>query len=551
MKRLIVTLLSSIVVLITVGQNNPMVVVGDMKIAANGTMRSEGTVNMKTTTVKKSVIVNEGTIDIAGGGIIFYSDTDKDGMLMTKSGGKVTAPTDASKVKVHKVFERNNFWYAISFPFDVNVNAVKNVTTGATNRFGTDFWVYEYDSERRANTGLMDDKNWKAMTGTVIKRGKGYRILSLARELEFPAAAYPTTTVKADSLFAYSNKDLDNLVDYKHKDQNLVQYYPEGRGWNYIGGLNTCAFDLEFPTNFTITIDGVTNGGWNKTIYYMRRGSEAFDQKLLTVDDAIASPFVPFFVQTKGKDVGSSKIVAKFLNKGISVENARPADFRSSEAATTEDIIWSLNLRAGEPADHIYLVFGDNYKDDYLIEEDALKMFSKGELQLWTEVSSSPLFVNALPKKGGKEVKIGVSVPEAGQYTFEFTRKIDDGHFIQSALLLDKIDGTKTDVLAQTYSFAAKAPFDTSDRFILYVNNIPTGLDALDSPSVYAYAQEGLLTVKNVASGDKIQVVDLSGRIVASGVAQSNEFSTPLNQTGVFIVNVKGERNAVLKVLSK
>jgi hypothetical protein len=46
-------------------------------------------------------------------------------------------------------------------------------------------------------------------------------------------------------------------------------------------------------------------------------------------------------------------------------------------------------------------------------------------------------------------------------------------------------------------------------------------------------------------------VLDLSGRIVASGVASSNEFSATLIQKGVYLVNVKGEKAAVLKVVNK
>ncbi|MCL1938750.1 MAG: DUF6383 domain-containing protein [Candidatus Azobacteroides sp.] len=561
MKRLIITLLSSIAFLVVVGQSNPTVVVGDMKIAANGTMKSVGAVNMKATDVQNSRMVNNGTLNVAGGGIIFYSAPGKDGLLLTNEGATVTAPTDSRNVKMHKVFEDNEFYYAISFPFDVNTNSITNAATGEVLSVNYDpsdgvsykgLYIFEYDSQNRANTGLFGS-NWKNFSGSVLKRGTGYRILSYdAPEVEFPAATYPSSN--SDSLFAYSNKNLNGLIDYIKRDASgnpsQVGDYPEGRGWNYIGGLNTSAFDLRKALDFTI--DG--SNEWNQAIYYMKP-NETYVQLLLRVNDAIASPYVPFFVQVRGGDnSGNATIAAHFYKDGVTISDAVPTDFRASEAAN-EDVICSLTLRSDlrdDDSDDIYLVFGDKYKDEYRIQEDAVKMFSNNEPQLWANVNSIQLFANALPRDGeGKVVNLGFSVPKAGQYTFEFANKLGDGQFVKKAILEDKTTGTQTDVLTKTYSFTANDASKASDRFVLYVNRSATGIDAVESPTVYAYVQDGRLTVKNVANGDKIQVVDLAGRVVASGIAQSSEFSTLLNQKGVFIVNVKGEKNAVLKVLSK
>jgi len=408
-------------------------------------------------------------------------------------------------------------------------------------------YIYEYDSQKRANTGSTKD-NWKRFDGQTLERGKGYRILSYVRDVEFPAKAYPTGG--SNALFAYNDKEVLGLKDYINDVPNLVQYYPNGRGWNYLGGVNTSAFDVK--QSFNVIVDG--QASWNQAIYYMDTDEE-YQSLLLKPgmdDNAIASPYAPFFVQVRGEDnTGSAEITAHFYKAGVTVSDAVPSDFRASETAN-DDVIWSLDLQSGDASDHVYLVFGDQYKDGYRIQEDAFKMLSSAKPQVWAEVESIQLFANALPRDDGKEVKLGFSVPATGQYTFAFVHKVGDSQFVKKAILEDKVTGTQTDVLAQTYSFAANEPSkQITDRFVLHVNRSVTGVSAVESPSIYAYVQEALLTVKNVANGDKIQIVDLSGRVVASGIAQSNEFSTPLNQKGVFIVNVKGEKNAVLKVLSK
>jgi hypothetical protein len=55
----------------------------------------------------------------------------------------------------------------------------------------------------------------------------------------------------------------------------------------------------------------------------------------------------------------------------------------------------------------------------------------------------------------------------------------------------------------------------------------------------------------NLNTGDKVQILDLTGRIIASGVATSNTYSSQANQKGVYIVSVKGVKTATLKVLNK
>ncbi|MDR0866627.1 MAG: T9SS type A sorting domain-containing protein [Candidatus Symbiothrix sp.] len=543
MKRLVTILLSAIMLTgLSFGQTAPVVVYGNVKVATGGNVKSAGTVNVKSANAPhaKGVIVNEGTLNLGDEGIIFYSNgsngwtgasgtitgTGSDGLLVNKT--TVNYSGDASKIRVRKEFPVATFWYSVSFPFDVNIADIQ--TTGSTAaKYRTNYWVYEYDSDARANNGDATVGNWKRVPAaeTYLKAGKGYRVLSQLPELEFPAKAL--ATYSNSSLFTYANKSVP-VTDFKHANEDLVGYYQEGRGWNYIGGLNTSNFNLAQMT---------TDLDWNETIYYMDVEGGSVEKYKPRTLSTIHSPYTPFFVQIS--DNGSFT----YKKEGITLDAHH---FRSSER-TANDILSLTLINDENVSDVNYIVLGDKYKDTYLVSEDAFKPVYDDELQIYSVVENVPLFRNALLRTGEKEVILGVSAPFQGQYTFELT---DENNSVNSVVLLDKENNQETDLLSQTYSFYVDDVFNTSDRFVLYINKTATSIGSLgDASKVYAYADNAVLTVKNLKSGDNVQILDLAGRTIASGIAQGSEYSMSLKEKGVYIVNVKGEKNTVLKVLNR
>ncbi|MDR2859803.1 MAG: T9SS type A sorting domain-containing protein, partial [Mediterranea sp.] len=209
----------------------------------------------------------------------------------------------------------------------------------------------------------------------------------------------------------------------------------------------------------------------------------------------------------------------------------------------------NLSDQGKNTVDKSYILLKGQYSDGYQVGEDAIKMFNPNTLQLWSKLGEEDLFVNALSEEGEKEIPLGISVPSAGNYTFSLN---DLSDLVHSATLLDKYNEQTIDVLSEDYSFHAQGPANITDRFVLFLKDAPISVDPAHLSSIIAYADHSILTVKNIDEGDFIQVVDITGRIVHSGVtSQTGVYTTPIAEKGVYIVTVKGKQNAVIKVLNK
>ena len=151
--------------------------------------------------------------------------------------------------------------------------------------------------------------------------------------------------------------------------------------------------------------------------------------------------------------------------------------------------------------------------------------------------------------KDDREVRMGFTVPEAGDYTLSLNPMRQED--VRNVILADKVTGKQVDLLQTPYSFNTGSVTGETGRFSLFINSSYTEIPAIESKGIYAYVKDNILTVKKLTEGDRIQVLDLSGRIIASGKAAGNEFSVALSRKGIYIVTVSGEKSSVLKVLNK
>jgi hypothetical protein len=576
MRRLFITLLSSIVVCLSFGQS-PMVVVGDVRIASNGTMKSVGTINVKASSVaaatdtmpikksNKGVIVNDGKLQIDEG-IIFYSNAVRDGMLvnLNENNGVVTTKiADPGKVMVCKKIKTGEL-IPISFPFEVDVTKMRFADSGQSIDYNSgsnqqDLYIYTYNSQKRAETGKTDG-NWDLMTAIPnnrLEKGKGYMMyvnddIPGTVEILFPAADFT-------NLFEYADKSVDIRFYY---DSQPAYYKPNGTGWNYLGGLYTSSFTMtRTRSNPTMIENTIAAYFLNKSGSY-----QCIDLSIgvpldsLSSAPMVLSPYTPFFIKTDSLKIGDPNVEA--LNKSLTYKkegiqkayggDAWPTDFRSSQEED-EDILFLKLINEKLDFDNIYIKFNGAYKESFDVREDGMKMFSSQSAaspDLWMTHEYSSLSINGLPyKEGGREINLGVITKAAGQYTFKLYNVAN--YMVKKAILLDKETGAETDLLTGTYSFQANGAMNTDKRFVLFVDYSFTALPTVEDAGIYAYTDNGLLFVKNLKAGDDVRVMDLAGRLVVSGKAVSSEFSTPLAQKGVYIVNVKGAKNTALKVLNR
>jgi hypothetical protein len=437
-------------------------------------------------------------------------------------------------------------------------------------------WIRWYDGQRRANRGVNDYENWDEFddTDAYLEPGVAYRIISYK-----------------DSVLDFNLKNAEaikNLFKYEDKTGTLVKYYTDpnhrlldnspSEGWNILGGLNTSSFKLN-KTNLGWTTDTIS-----VIYYYDKNVSGTWRAKLLSQDDIILSPYVPYYVQT-GYD-----FTLKYVKDGLEIGVASPIGFRSStaEAEIPNDMLRLSFTKGTLPitavndgsnpdliSDRMYFEFSNGFRDRFILGEDALKLLTdvnealSPQLWSWYEapalladgspvmrnntpvIDNFPLFLNRLPRPGAdKKITLGVSVPETGAYTFGLEALRNES---LQAVVLHDVDANKyVDLLSDDYSVPNLAKGEYTKRFELFITESVTQVDnILKGIDIFAYAENNILTVKNLQNDDRVKVLDLSGRTIAYGTVSGNEFSVNLNQKGVYLVDVRGDKNVVLKVLNK
>ena len=576
MKRLITIFLSSFIVISLSGQTQdlPMTVVGDVYVDNTGIMKSLGPVHLMAVSADTMArLANYGKLDMDT--IIFYSNDVSDGLLMNQADLAATAKGVVTpEVAVRKTFKKSNAWYQISFPYDVYIGrtsggadpliGVVNPLTGKQLVRGDDFQVQYYDGQKRAEVGKNVDTIWVTLPAseTVMKKGVGYRVAVKLTKLaadtagaamgRFSVDFYAKSSPKITELF---NRDIKG-VDLAYPYTGHWAYDDNSYGWNAIGGLNS----TEYLVNSS-TIE------YPDPVYYWGDATGKWEELYPSAETGTLRPYAVIFVKTKTNNadfltflktrVASNHGGFTYVGNGSGLTVEPEGDiFRSSSSASTEDLL-ELQLADAKNAftSKIYFQFDDAYTSAFKSAEgDAIRLETKSTVApiVWAVSYNEHdvkyiTFVDRLPY-GEHEVPLGVNIPAAGEYNFSMREVFNEK--IKSAVLWDKVTNIKTELFTSGYSFKSTGSINLESRFVILLNKSITSIDQIGGTSeIYAFAENNVLTVKNLNTGDKVQVLDMAGRLVASGEASGDTYSVTLNQKGVYVVNARGEK--ILKVLNK
>jgi len=584
MKRFITIFFTIVLSVGLWGQSVPMTIVGDVYVSSNGKMLSKGSVHLQALSSQRQARVdNNGEMKVDSA-IIFYSNDSIDGLL--RNLGTITVTHDTVIVRKTFPIVKNGGYgynYQISLPFDVKVSngiVVLDPTMGPTMKAGNynpitlgNFYLQVYDAQKRANRGINDDYNWVPnlpgnvlSTGVgvmdtvqILRKGLGYRFML---DTDYP----DNTTV---DFIAMTPGDVTQLFSNVQKTHPLVWYphtynpsnYPLSRqlvdstvaiseGWNAFGGLNSTYFQFN-STPATYSLNGNTTG----TVYYWDGVSGMYKEltSLPVGQVGTLRPYGVIWAQTNAVGGGSFT----FNSGGLRLTNSgAPTLFRSSQTYA-DDILGLRLINTTNEADSsiIYFRFGQYSKDFKKTEDDfRLETSNKVHPIVWSvgKVAGNDsggtynLFVNSLPF-GENEIPLGVNIPKAGSYAFSL-REFFNGS-VSSAVLKNGLTGEQKDLLKEDFYVDFNAAYNGTERFVLYINRSITSITPSSEKTIYAFTDNNLLTVKNLSQGDAVQVLDVAGRVMASGVATGDSFTATLNQKGVYIVNVKGIKT--LKVLNK
>jgi len=475
----------------------------------------------------------------------------------------------------------------MSFPFDVNFGNggiklfdSKDPGKDLTLVYNTHFMIQRYDEQKRANSGLNVDENWvnirdnlgahgvrDAWDENILPAGTPCRIAVKltsvspndtvgASEGRFSLDFHARNSDNITELFRYGTKGYD-LTFAKSPFFNTTGY---SEGWNAIGGLNSSNFVVQGSIiNKTVKFheSNSNSKSGDRTIHY-RTNDYGWSEIDLDSEVGTLRPYAAIFVQThaqsalnRSNDDGGFEYYSDGLNLGS--VNGSPI-FRSLQNYSKDIIgLQLIDAQNNSEPSNIYFKFDEGLSNFYKSSEDGIRLqtqslnrpilwsLSKGE---GTEINYE-IFSNSLPK-GDNEVAIGINLPAAGEYVFSLREVANEA--IESAVLWDKVTNQYTELLTNNYSFQSTGSVNTEDRFVIFFGRSITSIPTVTNSEIYAYVDNNILTVKNLTQGDKVHVFDLTARIIASGIASGDTFSTALNQKGVYVVKIGGK---TLKVLNK
>ncbi|MDR1764343.1 MAG: T9SS type A sorting domain-containing protein [Dysgonamonadaceae bacterium] len=605
MKRLITIFLTLTGFVCLRGQtgNLPVVVLGDVYVGDTN-VKSVGSFHVKPQGTEAAgaelggVVENHGTLAVDDT-LYLYSYDKVDGFVLNLN-------TTANAVKPKVLAVKKYFgavdaagWKAVVFPFPVEVGTKGAASPGVTNSAGTPlnlrgaggFSASYFNPQLRADRGNVmnigvNDTNWgwlndndslknvpayggnataNANGGKMfMTAGEGYRITRQSSNPDPYIVFLTNVDTIIEKAFKYDNKT-KGLV---YKSAPTIWATFNGAGWNLIGGLSPTTFEVP-DTNITCVTEYDGQNDADAVIYYTEDNGATYPKQICVSDvnlrglsngqrdSLLISPYVPFYFQTK-----DTKLTFTYAKERLTAAKADVPGFRASAAVNPDNLYINMKYDDNKPEERktatTAIKLGSTFSDSFVPTEDALWLdytYNSQRLAIWSIEETVPteinrLYINRMPLHANTPIRLGVNVPWKADYVISLLNRENLSSNINSVILVDLYNKKEIDLLREDYKVYSGVGVN-ENNYYLYINRTKTGIESLFDKNVYAYADDNILTVKNITEGDKIQVYDVAGRTIASGKAISDEFKVPVTAKGVYLVNVKGAKNAVLKVLNK
>ncbi|MCP2037695.1 T9SS type A sorting domain-containing protein [Chryseobacterium sp. HSC-36S06] len=380
--------------------------------------------------------------------------------------------------------------------------------------------------------------------------GKGFAVK------EPTLAAYPlsTTSVTGKYKGVPFNGTLDYPIAYTTDKVNV------SHGWNLIGNPYPSSLDLiEFynkagnkdkiestfkfwdnRNNLNTTQQGSNYGGSNYALFNVESGTSGTGT---SIGSSIATerkptryvkPGIAFIVRAKSTANGAT---LHFDNSYRSV--AAAPDFHGKQNAEQDDRFW-LNLTSptGITVTNavVYFPRGNN---DYASDDSDYQNLSD---DIYTIVGNNKLAIQGKASFEDNDVlPLGINTFKAGSYTISLNEK--EGKFAngQAIYLKDKQLNIVTNLSEGAYTFETAAGEHTGRFEIVYLPTTTLGTQTAVKSGLVVYKDGGDFVLKNTDTMNKLDVYDMSGRMIHSAKPQDKEFRLHANtmNSGVYILQVQ------------
>ncbi|MCP2037696.1 T9SS type A sorting domain-containing protein [Chryseobacterium sp. HSC-36S06] len=380
--------------------------------------------------------------------------------------------------------------------------------------------------------------------------GKGFAVKEPTLD-DYPAH---TTTITGKYEGVPFNGILNYPIAYTTDKVNV------SHGWNLIGNPYPSSLDLiEFynkggnkdkiestfkfwdnRNNLNITQEGSNYGGSNYALFNVDTGTSGTGT---SIGSSIATerkptryvkPGIAFIVRAKSTANGAT---LHFDNSYRSVDAA--PDFHGKQNAEQDDRFW-LNLTSptGITVTNavVYFPRGNN---DYASDDSDYQNLSD---DIYTIVGNNKLAIQGKASFEDNDVlPLGINTFKAGSYTISLNEK--EGKFAngQAIYLKDKQLNIVTNLSEGAYTFETAAGEHTGRFEIVYLPTTTLGTQTAVKSGLVLYKDGGDFVLKNTDTMNKLDVYDMSGRMIHSAKPQAKEFRLNTNtmNSGVYILQVQ------------
>ena len=366
---------------------------------------------------------------------------------------------------------------------------------------------------------------------------------------------------RSQTLRAYGNsyEESPTLSTVKLKQYNYNQEWTsasgstkftakENMGWNLFGSPYLCAMNYQ-------------DMEYGRMIYPFNVDTQNFSSPVNTdtdVEGGVSDGYIPaldaVFTQTATlSDIQTEEFKVKHSSDlsgkayQHSIENLS-VQLAKSTSRSTENSRSAATGKNTEASDQITLnaVASQKANKDFELGMDGVKWMTSTNPQLYMERNGGRYsLLSAVSIEGS--LNIGVSVPEAGEYSLSIPEECETSKY-ETVWLKDKQTGKGMNLLDGSYCFDATEAGEMNDRFVISFNRMAE--DIASQAISIASRGRGNIILSGVQADDHIAVYAASGTEVASKIASSTDESLQVAVSGTVIVEVTrdGKQVAVKKL---
>jgi len=441
------------------------------------------------------------------------------------------------------------------------------------------------DNGTISGPGTMVDKCYTTGTGTYpVPSGRGWYLASPVANTKSSVFGIPAETdndlwywndiTVAWVTITTNNTPINPMQGYSFRsDSNKTLYFTGSPNTgNYsisnIPGASEGYYLLGNPYPSSVNWNDAITTNINNTISYRTVNSSntmVFDtwNGLVGTDNngyAAVNGYIPP-MQSVWISVTESNLIGSVLfTNDMRLHNNSMSGFLKSDIQDSLDV-FRLTLSGNGQVDQ-NIILQKDFASDSMDAYDSQKMFlsnsSVGELYTLS-AEGTKLVINTVPPiaNSDKQFAVGLNIASAGKYSLsaDLSQLLYQGNVYLEDKKLNIIQDLR---IKSEYSFSSPVVSDTG-RFVILFKSLSvgsaSGLNSLNSTttstSSYTYSNEAQIYVINYPVGSNINVYDLSGRLIYSGICNSDQDCLDHHfNVGCYIVKVSNNSSTASEIVT-